>query len=182
MIERRALTRFLLGSAIATALVAPAAVIASTGAAAQPAPDDAPTDKAILFASDGMRPDLVDRYAREGVMPTMKDLIGRGVAGKNGLQQGFPPNTGVGWYTLGTGPGQASTAPRTTPSTAPARATSTTRQASPRRGLSRPITSRRRQSGPARRWHRSSGSGSEISCRRSKVRSWTSAASSPGAA
>ena len=27
----------------------------------------------------------------------------RGVKGQNGLLQGFPPNTGVGWYTLATG-------------------------------------------------------------------------------
>jgi 2',3'-cyclic-nucleotide 2'-phosphodiesterase (5'-nucleotidase family) len=59
--------------------------------------------KAILFASDGMRPDLMERYARKGIMPTFKDLLKRGVAGDNGLLQGFPPNTGVGWHTLATG-------------------------------------------------------------------------------
>ena len=59
--------------------------------------------KAILFASDGMRPDLMERYAAKGIMPTFKDLLKRGVAGDNGLLQGFPPNTGVGWHTLATG-------------------------------------------------------------------------------
>jgi len=63
----------------------------------------APTDKAVLFASDGMRPDLVDRYADLGIMPTMRQLMRDGVRGKNGLLQGFPPNTGVGWSTLATG-------------------------------------------------------------------------------
>ena len=66
-------------------------------------PDGARTNKAILFASDGMRPDLMERYAAKGVMPTFKDLLRSGVAGKNGLTQGFPPNTGVGWHTLATG-------------------------------------------------------------------------------
>jgi 2',3'-cyclic-nucleotide 2'-phosphodiesterase (5'-nucleotidase family) len=61
------------------------------------------TKKAILFSSDGMRPDLMERYARKGIMPTFKDLLKRGVAGDNGLLQGFPPNTGVGWHTLATG-------------------------------------------------------------------------------
>ena len=64
---------------------------------------DARTGKAIMFASDGMRPDLMERYARKGLMPTYKDLLKKGVAGENGLLQGFPPNTGVGWYTLATG-------------------------------------------------------------------------------
>ena len=57
----------------------------------------------IFFASDGMRPDLVDKYAKQGAMPTMDALMKQGVTGKNGLKQGFPPNTGVGWYTLSTG-------------------------------------------------------------------------------
>jgi 2',3'-cyclic-nucleotide 2'-phosphodiesterase (5'-nucleotidase family) len=61
------------------------------------------TDKVILFSSDGMRPDLMERYVDAGLMPTYKDLLKHGVAGKNGLLQGFPPNTGVGWYTLATG-------------------------------------------------------------------------------
>ncbi|MGH3129693.1 MAG: alkaline phosphatase family protein [Gaiellaceae bacterium] len=56
-----------------------------------------------MFAADGMRPDLVDRYVAEGAMPTMAELIAAGVKGQNGLLQGFPPNTGVGWYSLGTG-------------------------------------------------------------------------------
>ena len=61
------------------------------------------TKKAIMFASDGMRPDLMERYVHKGLMPTYKDLIKHGVIGRNGLKQGFPPNTGVGWYTMATG-------------------------------------------------------------------------------
>lgn len=64
---------------------------------------DAKSRKAIMFASDGMRPDLMESYAGKGLMPTYKDLLKNGVAGENGLLQGFPPNTGVGWYTLATG-------------------------------------------------------------------------------
>jgi 2',3'-cyclic-nucleotide 2'-phosphodiesterase (5'-nucleotidase family) len=66
--------------------------------------DDWPlTEKAIMFAADGMRPDLVDKYARAGAMPTMDRLMEDGTKGENGLLPGFPPNTGVGWYTLATG-------------------------------------------------------------------------------
>ncbi len=59
--------------------------------------------KVILFSSDGIRPDLVDRYAKAGAMPTMRSLLKSGVRGANGLLQAFPPNTGVGWNTLATG-------------------------------------------------------------------------------
>jgi 2',3'-cyclic-nucleotide 2'-phosphodiesterase (5'-nucleotidase family)/predicted AlkP superfamily phosphohydrolase/phosphomutase len=65
--------------------------------------DAANGPKAILFASDGMRPDLVDKYAGEGLMPTYSELMASGVKGQNGLLQAFPPNTGVGWHTLATG-------------------------------------------------------------------------------
>ena len=61
------------------------------------------TAKAIFFAADGMRPDLMEKYAGEGVMPTYADMMANGVKGENGLVQAFPPNTGVGWYTLATG-------------------------------------------------------------------------------
>ncbi|MGH2920949.1 MAG: 5'-nucleotidase C-terminal domain-containing protein [Gaiellaceae bacterium] len=61
------------------------------------------TDKAILFSSDGMRPDLMERYAAQGAMPTYRELLRDGVKGVNGLLQGFPPNTGVGWHTLASG-------------------------------------------------------------------------------
>jgi predicted AlkP superfamily pyrophosphatase or phosphodiesterase len=64
---------------------------------------EASTDKVILFASDGMRPDLMEDYARHGSMPTYRALMHDGVRGQNGLMQGFPPNTGVGWATLATG-------------------------------------------------------------------------------
>ena len=61
------------------------------------------TSKAIFFASDGMRPDLMERYVAEGAMPDYAALIAAGQRGDNGMVQAFPPNTGVGWYTLATG-------------------------------------------------------------------------------
>jgi 2',3'-cyclic-nucleotide 2'-phosphodiesterase (5'-nucleotidase family) len=61
------------------------------------------SQKAIFFASDGMRPDLMEKYAAAGQMPTYADLMAKGVRGANGMLQGFPPNTGVGWYTMATG-------------------------------------------------------------------------------
>nr|MBA2384191.1 alkaline phosphatase family protein [Actinomycetota bacterium] len=74
-----------------------------TGAAGAKKDDGRPVDKVVLFAADGMRPDLVERYARAGAMPTYKELMKRGATGENGLLQAFPPNTGVGWHTLATG-------------------------------------------------------------------------------
>jgi 2',3'-cyclic-nucleotide 2'-phosphodiesterase (5'-nucleotidase family)/predicted AlkP superfamily phosphohydrolase/phosphomutase len=72
--------------------------------AAAPSPSGKPsTDKAILFSSDGMRPDLMETYAAQGLMPTYADLMANGVRGANGMVQAFPPNTGVGWYTMATG-------------------------------------------------------------------------------
>jgi 2',3'-cyclic-nucleotide 2'-phosphodiesterase (5'-nucleotidase family)/predicted AlkP superfamily phosphohydrolase/phosphomutase len=84
-------------------IVAAAYVPITSASAAQPAPGKPSAEKVIFFASDGMRPDLVDKYAAEGIMPTYADLIANGVKGDNGLLQAFPPNTGVGWYTLATG-------------------------------------------------------------------------------
>lgn len=60
-------------------------------------------ESVIFFTADGMRPDLMMRYADEGAMPTYEALMDAGVVGANGLVQAFPPNTGVGWYTLATG-------------------------------------------------------------------------------
>jgi len=59
--------------------------------------------RTVLFASDGMRPDLMAQYAAAGFMPTYKQLMEQGVVGDNGMTQAFPPNTGVGWFTLATG-------------------------------------------------------------------------------
>jgi hypothetical protein len=59
--------------------------------------------RTVMFASDGMRPDLMEKYAAAGYMPTYKALVEAGVTGDNGMLQAFPPNTGVGWFTMATG-------------------------------------------------------------------------------
>jgi 2',3'-cyclic-nucleotide 2'-phosphodiesterase (5'-nucleotidase family) len=59
--------------------------------------------RVVLFSSDGMRPDLMQQYASAGAMPTYASLMATGVKGANGMLQAFPPNTGVGWYTMATG-------------------------------------------------------------------------------
>ena len=71
--------------------------------AAKPPAGKPSTDKLIMFAADGMRPDKMEEYAAAGYMPTYADLMDKGVKGLNGLVQAFPPNTGVGWHTLATG-------------------------------------------------------------------------------
>jgi len=78
----------------------------SAGAATQGTPAAGSVErpaKAILFSSDGMRPDLMARFAADGTMPTYADLLATGVQGENGMLQAFPPNTGVGWHTITTG-------------------------------------------------------------------------------
>ena len=61
------------------------------------------SSRVVFFSSDGMRPDLMEKYAAQGQMPTYKALMAAGVRGNNGMVQAFPPNTGVGWYTMMTG-------------------------------------------------------------------------------
>jgi hypothetical protein len=81
--------------------------VAAPGLAAPAAADNGakPSDhRAVFFASDGMRQDLVRKYAAQGVMPTMSGLLEKGAsASGNGLLTQAPPNTGAGWYTLATG-------------------------------------------------------------------------------
>ena len=94
--QMRILVFVTLASLTAGLVVAP--VAAAPAAGGKPS-----TDKAILFASDGMRPDLMEQYAAAGDMPTYAALMAQGVRGVNGMVQAFPPNTGVGWYTIATG-------------------------------------------------------------------------------
>jgi 2',3'-cyclic-nucleotide 2'-phosphodiesterase (5'-nucleotidase family)/predicted AlkP superfamily phosphohydrolase/phosphomutase len=84
-----------------------ATVVATPALAAPPGADGGrhkPAERALFYASDGMRQDLVSRYAAQGVMPTMRSFLTHGVsASGNGLLTQAPPNTGAGWYTLATG-------------------------------------------------------------------------------
>jgi 2',3'-cyclic-nucleotide 2'-phosphodiesterase (5'-nucleotidase family) len=90
------------GTAIAIA-AASAALFVSSPAQQAKASGLPHADRVLLFASDGMRPDLMEKYAALGLMPTYKALMNAGIRGDNGMVQAFPPNTGVGWYTMATG-------------------------------------------------------------------------------
>jgi len=58
----------------------------------------------VFFAADGLRQDLVARYAARGGVPTMASFLRDGIkASGNGLLTEAPPNTGAGWYSLATG-------------------------------------------------------------------------------
>ena len=98
---RRPLLRLFSILLIISLLVLPAGALAASDNAAPSAP--ATSNKFVLFASDGMRPDLMEQYAAQGFMPTYAALMAAGVHGANGMLQAFPPNTGVGWYTMATG-------------------------------------------------------------------------------
>jgi predicted AlkP superfamily pyrophosphatase or phosphodiesterase len=63
----------------------------------QSAPAKPAADKVLFFVADGMRPDLMEIYARQRFMPTYSNLMDQGVRGVNGMIQAFPPNLGVGW-------------------------------------------------------------------------------------
>ena len=87
-------------SAIAVLLVlaTPAAgtltAAASNSAAAK---EKAPEDTAVFFAADGMRQDIVAKYAAKGLLPTMSSFLKKGTsASGNGLLTQAPPNTGAG--------------------------------------------------------------------------------------
>ena len=84
-------------------LVALGMLVLGAGAGSTATPASQLTERAVFYSSDGMRPDLVDKYTAAGAMPTYASLIADGVKGQNGMLQGFPPNTGVGWYTMATG-------------------------------------------------------------------------------
>jgi 2',3'-cyclic-nucleotide 2'-phosphodiesterase (5'-nucleotidase family)/predicted AlkP superfamily phosphohydrolase/phosphomutase len=86
--------------AIAPAMPAAASNTAPAGASAQSKPS---ASRVVFYTADGMRPDIMDNYAAAGSMPTYQQMITSGVEGANGMLPAFPPNTGVGWYTLATG-------------------------------------------------------------------------------
>jgi len=87
------------------ALFAAVSVLAAlTSSVAQGAVPGKPSaGRVVLYSSDGMRPDLMRQYSDAGFMPTYAALRRAGVEGVNGMVQAFPPNTGVGWYTMATG-------------------------------------------------------------------------------
>ena len=91
-------------SAIAVLLVLVGPAAGRPTAAASTAAEKASTDTAVFFAADGLRQDIVARYAADGLLPTMSSFLKKGVlATGNGLLTQAPPNTGAGWYSLATG-------------------------------------------------------------------------------
>lgn len=98
--QSRRVFSVLMTLAIVFSLFAATAAVPAKNAAPPAKPS---AERVIFFAADGMRPDLMEKYVAEGVMPTYSDLLAKGVSGDNGLVQAFPPNTGVGWATLATG-------------------------------------------------------------------------------
>jgi 2',3'-cyclic-nucleotide 2'-phosphodiesterase (5'-nucleotidase family) len=103
----RRLTTALLGLAVTASGVAALGVSpgsADSPPAARASTSAPPSDGAVFFASDGLRQDLVEKYADRGLMPTMGSFLRKGVrASGDGMLTQAPPNTGAGWYTLATG-------------------------------------------------------------------------------
>ncbi len=91
----------LLAATVVGALLLPASAAAANGV--RPAVTTHQRHPVVLFSADGMRPDLMQLFAQGGQLPTYASLMRTGATGDNGLTQGFPPNTGQGWYTLATG-------------------------------------------------------------------------------
>jgi len=92
----RRLTARAAGLAVPLTLLVVVSVVVTGGAVATNARSGPLASKVVLFASDGMRPDLMEKYAAAGAMPTYKKLMKDGATGDNGMLQAFPPNTGVG--------------------------------------------------------------------------------------
>ncbi len=99
------LLRFISAILALTLLVAPMEAFASsTTGPRQDRHERDDETSVIFFASDGMRQDLVESFASQGMMPTMKKLLNSGArAADGGLLTQSPTNTGAGWYSLSTG-------------------------------------------------------------------------------
>ncbi|HEX2363296.1 MAG TPA: 5'-nucleotidase C-terminal domain-containing protein [Jiangellaceae bacterium] len=95
------------GIVLAATVVVVASLVAAWPSAAQPqaAADGHPeTDPVLLFAADGLRQDIVERYAADRGVPGFRELLRRGAAASGGgMLTQAPPNTGAGWYTMATG-------------------------------------------------------------------------------
>ena len=95
----------------------PAASAAADTATASTQPS---TDKAIFFASDGMRPDLMEQYAAAGRYADLRRPHGAGVTRRqrhaSRRSRRTPASAGTRWRPA---PSRASTARRTTPTTGP---------------------------------------------------------------
>jgi 2',3'-cyclic-nucleotide 2'-phosphodiesterase (5'-nucleotidase family)/predicted AlkP superfamily phosphohydrolase/phosphomutase len=59
--------------------------------------------KQLIYVVDGMRPDMVNKYAQAGDMPNYNRMMTEGVSGVNGMVPQIASNTGAGWTTIATG-------------------------------------------------------------------------------
>ena len=91
--------------AVAAAVALVASMAASLPSSAAPVePLAAKAENVLLFAADGLRQDIVERYAADRGVPGFADLLRRGAAANGGgMLTQAPPNTGAGWYTMATG-------------------------------------------------------------------------------
>ena len=169
-----------LGAAVAGPGQAVTSGVAPAAKAAKAKPAKALTDNAVFFASDGLRQDLVKKYADQGLMPTMRSFLRNGVsAADDGLLTQAPPNTGAGWYTLATGawPGVHGSTNNTFHKNGDAFGATAPPPSTP--ACCRPSRSRRPPSAAASRSPRSSGPADAT--RRSTGRRSTSGPSTPAA-
>ncbi len=91
-------------SLLVSAVGAPAVAAPPDGKGPPPGKGQPTPGKAVFFAADGLRQDIVARYAAQGGVPTMASFLKHGVSATgNGMLTQAPPNTGSGWYTLATG-------------------------------------------------------------------------------
>ena len=97
----RPTTRILVLAVIAALLGALLTVATRTN----PAAAAKPIQPVLLFVADGMRQDVVARYAGEKkAIPTLARLLKDGAsATDSGMRTQAPPNTGAGWFTIATG-------------------------------------------------------------------------------
>jgi len=87
-------------------VTAPAVAAASAPSSSHARDRDDRTEPVLLFAADGMRQDLIEKYikSRRGSLPGFADLLRHGAAASGGgMLTQAPPNTGAGWYTMATG-------------------------------------------------------------------------------
>jgi 2',3'-cyclic-nucleotide 2'-phosphodiesterase (5'-nucleotidase family) len=97
--------------AVAAAVILVASMAASLPSSASSAASAAPVEplaaeaeNVLLFAADGLRQDIVERYAADRGVPGFADLLRKGAAANGGgMLTQAPPNTGAGWYTMATG-------------------------------------------------------------------------------
>ena len=61
------------------------------------------TKHALLFVTDGGRPDYFRQFAATGLLPAYARLEAEGAMGANGMLPQLPTSTRVGWQTLSTG-------------------------------------------------------------------------------